>query len=52
VIATGNIGCLIQLSGPDTPPVVHYVELLDWVEGGAKPQALLRAAVEETRSPE
>jgi glycolate oxidase iron-sulfur subunit len=52
VIATGNIGCLIQLTGPDTPPVVHYAELLDWVEGGAKPQALLRVQVEEIREPE
>jgi glycolate oxidase iron-sulfur subunit len=52
VIATGNIGCMIQLSGPDAPPVVHYAELLDWVEGGAKPPALLRAEVEETRAAE
>lgn len=34
VIATGNIGCLLHLSGTDAPPVVHYVELLDWAEGG------------------
>jgi glycolate oxidase iron-sulfur subunit len=42
VIATGNVGCLNQLSGPDAPPVVHIAELLDWVEGGVKPKAMLR----------
>jgi glycolate oxidase iron-sulfur subunit len=40
VIATGNIGCLIHLSGADAPPVVHYAELIDWAEGGERPQAL------------
>lgn len=44
VIATGNIGCLEQLSGGDTNipklPVVHTVELLDWATGGAKPPGL------------
>jgi len=42
VVATGNIGCLLHLSGPDAPPVVHYVELLDWAEGGDTPHALKR----------
>jgi glycolate dehydrogenase iron-sulfur subunit len=40
VVATGNIGCLLHLSGPDAPPVVHYVELLDWAEGGNIPHVL------------
>lgn len=44
VIATGNVGCLNHLSGFDAPPIVHYAELLDWVEGGVKPKALLRRA--------
>jgi glycolate oxidase iron-sulfur subunit len=48
VIATGNIGCLLHLSGT-AQPVVHYVELLDWVEGGAKPRALYRERVELVR---
>ncbi len=52
VIATGNIGCLVQLNGPDAPPVVHYAELLDWVEGGVKPQALMRPVVEEPSAAE
>ncbi len=43
VIATGNIGCLVQITdgleaadGEQTP-VVHTVELLDWATGGPKP---------------
>jgi glycolate oxidase iron-sulfur subunit len=39
VIATGNIGCLIQLSDPELP-VVHTVELLDWATGGPMPEPL------------
>jgi glycolate oxidase iron-sulfur subunit len=38
VIATGNVGCLVQLQG--ATPVVHTVELLDWATGGPKPAAL------------
>ena len=38
-IAAGNIGCITQLSG-DGVPVVHTVELLDWMAGGPKPAAL------------
>ena len=45
VVATGNIGCLLHLSGPDAPPVLHYVELLDWAEGGDIP-GLLKSTVE------
>jgi glycolate oxidase iron-sulfur subunit len=41
VIATGNIGCLTQLSRDKAPaPVVHTVELLDWATGGPRPAAL------------
>lgn len=36
-IATGNIGCITQLAGPDAPPIVHTVELLNWAYGGACP---------------
>ncbi|GAB4175594.1 MAG: glycolate oxidase subunit GlcF [Thalassobaculales bacterium] len=39
VVATGNIGCMMQLQGGG-PPVVHTVELLDWATGGPKPAAL------------
>jgi glycolate oxidase iron-sulfur subunit len=36
-VATGNIGCITQLAGPDAPPVVHTVELLNWAYGGKCP---------------
>jgi glycolate oxidase iron-sulfur subunit len=39
VIATGNIGCMIQLGEADAP-FVHTVELLDWVTGGPPPEGL------------
>jgi glycolate oxidase iron-sulfur subunit len=40
VVASGNIGCLTQLGGEDGLPVVHTVELLDWMAGGPRPDAL------------
>jgi glycolate oxidase iron-sulfur subunit len=39
-IATANIGCLHHLSGPDAPPVLHYISLIDWTEGGPAPSFL------------
>ncbi|GIK98722.1 MAG: glycolate oxidase iron-sulfur subunit [Alphaproteobacteria bacterium] len=41
VIATGNIGCMVQIAGGTGIPVVHTVELLDWATGGPKPAALV-----------
>ena len=40
VIATGNIGCLTQISGGTAIPVVHTAELLDWATGGPMPPAM------------
>ncbi len=44
IIATGNIGCLVQIAGADWGgdgvPVVHTAELLDWATGGPKPPGL------------
>ena len=40
VIATGNIGCMMQIGGGTKVPVVHTVELLDWATGGPMPPAL------------
>lgn len=42
LIAAGNIGCMTQLAG-DGLPVVHTVELLDWMAGGPEPPGLTRA---------
>ena len=37
VVATGNIGCLIQIGTYAGKPVVHSIELLDWATGGPSP---------------
>jgi glycolate oxidase iron-sulfur subunit len=39
LVAAGNIGCMTQLSGGGLP-VVHTVELLDWMAGGPQPAGL------------
>jgi glycolate oxidase iron-sulfur subunit len=44
IIATGNIGCQVQIGGGTAIAVVHTVELLDWATGGPKPEALIDAA--------
>ena len=41
LIAAGNIGCITQLGGGGLP-VVHTVELLDWMAGGPRPAALAK----------
>jgi glycolate oxidase iron-sulfur subunit len=40
LVAAGNIGCITQLSGGGLP-VVHTVELLDWMAGGPQPAGLV-----------
>ena len=40
VVATGNIGCMMQIGSAMATPVVHTVELLDWATGGPKPRKL------------
>jgi glycolate oxidase iron-sulfur subunit len=40
IIATGNIGCAIQLGLGTDIPVVHTIELLDWATGGPRPPRL------------
>jgi glycolate oxidase iron-sulfur subunit len=37
VIAAGNIGCMVQIAGGTSVPVVHTIELLDWATGGPWP---------------
>ena len=39
-VAAGNIGCLVQIGGGSSLPVLHTVELLDWATGGPRPAAL------------
>ena len=43
LIAAGNIGCITQLSGGPLP-VLHTIELLDWMAGGPEPAAVALAA--------
>ena len=38
LIAAGNIGCITQLAGKT--PVMHTIELLDWMAGGPEPAGL------------
>ena len=40
MIAAGNIGCMVQIAGGTSVPVVHTIELLDWATGGPKPSLL------------
>ncbi len=40
IVATGNVGCIMQLRSGSALPVVHTVELLDWACGGPRPAAL------------
>jgi len=39
-VATGNIGCIMQIAGGTGIPVLHTVELLDWATGGPRPSTL------------
>jgi glycolate oxidase iron-sulfur subunit len=47
VIATGNIGCITQLSEGAPAPILHTVELLDWATGGPQPAPLRAMALGE-----
>lgn len=40
LIATGNIGCITQIGTGTDIPIVHTIELLDWVHGGPMPDQL------------
>ena len=39
-IATGNIGCISQISSGISIPIIHTVEVIDWFTGGPKPYKL------------
>ena len=39
-ISTGNIGCMTQISSGTKIPIVHTVEVIDWLTGGPKPYKL------------
>jgi len=50
-VATGNIGCLMQIAGGTDLPVVHTAELLDWATGGPVPKALEKAGLSGADAP-
>ena len=39
-ISTGNIGCMTQIANGTSIPIVHTVEVIDWLTGGPKPKNL------------
>ena len=39
-IATGNIGCITQITNGTKIPILHTVEIIDWYTGGLKPKVL------------
>ena len=45
LVAAGNIGCITQLGGGI--PVVHTIELLDWMAGGPSPAVLAQLRSKE-----
>ncbi len=51
IIATGNIGCMTQISQGTAVPIVHTVELLDWAQGGPTPQGWVPIDHAETAAP-
>lgn len=44
IIATGNIGCAVQIGMRSSTPLAHIVELVDWASGGPEPLGLAAVA--------
>jgi glycolate oxidase iron-sulfur subunit len=40
VIASGNVGCIMQIAAGTAVPIVHTVELIDWATGGPQPEGI------------
>ena len=40
IVATGNIGCMVQIASGTRIPVVHTIELIDWATGGPMPRVM------------
>jgi glycolate oxidase iron-sulfur subunit len=49
VIATGNIGCMVQIGRASAVPVVHVAQLLDWASGGPAPAGVAAAVLDPGR---
>jgi glycolate oxidase iron-sulfur subunit len=50
VIATGNLGCMVQIGSATATPIVHTIELIDWATGGPAPAALSDKVLRAARS--
>jgi glycolate oxidase iron-sulfur subunit len=50
IVATANIGCIMQLERYLPMPVIHIAELLDWASGGPIPAVLSRTLTRERGS--
>lgn len=53
-IATGNIGCITQIAGGMKAdganiPILHTVELLNWIYGGAAPALLVQYGLDQQK---
>jgi glycolate oxidase iron-sulfur subunit len=48
MVATSNLGCMVQIATATAVPVVHLVELIDWATGGPAPSGLRDPPVETT----
>ncbi|MBI1732439.1 MAG: glycolate oxidase subunit GlcF [Gammaproteobacteria bacterium] len=40
IVASGNLGCMMQMARFMSLPMVHTVQLLDWAGGGPQPAAI------------
>ena len=40
LIATSNIGCMVQIGSASGVPVVHVAQLWDWATGGPRPEGI------------
>lgn len=47
LVATANIGCMMQITQYSKLPILHVVELLDWATGGPAPPAIAAATLRE-----
>lgn len=47
VIASGNLGCILQIRQYTKIPVLHTVQLLDFASGGPKPASLVNLISQE-----
>lgn len=47
VIATGNIGCAMQIGMRTATPLAHVVELIDWATGGPPPDGIAHLGMEK-----